>query len=773
MMKKVLLTTLLGLSSVVSFAQKVAGKVVDEKENALKNVSVQVVGSDSLVSTSDEKGIFVLDCGKNKEEKTTLRITHIGYLPLDIAIDGNEEEMQLGKLTLVKDSYNLQEVTVTADAKRQVDRTVHFPSEKMKASANDGFELVNKMMLPGVVVNLGEKSLSMLSKESILLYINDKPASKAEMMGLRPVDVIKVEFIDAPGAEYGFDTNVGGVIKFFVKRHDHGYAVGVQALNAVTTVNGQNYAYANFYKGMSEFSVSASNTYTNVHRRNTSEYNEYNLGEEKHIVQRDGINTKLGYTSTDVDLTYNLTNLQKYILDFSVSGTFYDAPNRGNKQYVSEIGVTPYYSFTKNTEHYFKPVLNLFHKAYLGSHQTLTSNAVYTIIDTDYGYYLDEYQDADLTEKKNQYSYDTDGLKHSFILETKYMNQIGKMAWTSGIRYAYGDVKNQYKGYSDEVNRMYDNNAYFYSQLSGSLWKKLGYLVGIGASYQYAKQGELKSENWIFRPMVILQMPINKVYLRYSFQVSPIAPSLGNLSETMQQANAYEYSQGNPGLKMNSYFINRLVASMSLGKLYLQNSARYDYSHHPVMSEISLTEINGQKAFLRSVANQKSYIHFYDNLAVQYQLIPDMLSLQGSVTYHHYQSIANSYRHFLNDVNGMVQADFYTGKWSAGVSWNSASKSLSGETISKNSSYSNAYLNYQMGQFRVGLMVNYLFQKNGITQPEELINKNLKKSLTLRVPSFGNMVMFCLVWNLQKGKEHKSEENSFSNSDSDSGILKF
>lgn len=90
--------------------------------------------------------------------------------------------------------------------------------------------------------------------------------------------------------------------------------------------------------------------------------------------------------------------------------------------------------------------------------------------------------------------------------------------------------------------------------------------------------------------------------------------------------------------------------------------------------------------------------------------------------YHHYQSIANSYRHFLNDVNGMVLADFYTGKCSAGVSWNSASKSLAGETISKNSSYSNAYLNYQMGQFRVGLMVNYLFQKNGITQPEELIN---------------------------------------------------
>lgn len=772
-MKKFLLTTLLGLCSVVSFAQKVAGKIVDEKGNPLKNVSVQIVGSDSLVSTSDEKGIFVLNCGKNEGKKTILRISHVGYQTLDVALDAMSEETQLGTLSLVKDSYNLQEVTVTADAKRQIDRTIHFPSVKMKTSANDAFELINKMMLPGVVVNLADKSFSMLNKESVLVYINDKQASKSELMSLRPADVIKVEFIDAPGAEYGFDLNVGSVIKIFVKRHDQGYAVGVQTLNAVTTVNGQNYAYANFYKGMSQFSVSASNTYTNVHRRNTSEYNEYNFGDDKHIVKRDGINTKLGYNSTDVDLTYNLTNPRKYILDFCVSGTFYDAPNRGNKQYVTETGATPYYSFTKNTEHYFRPVFNLFHKAYLGSHQTLTSNAVYTIIDTDYGYYLDEYQDADLTEKKNQYSYDTDGLKHSLILETKYMNRLGKVTWTSGVRYAYGDVKNKYKGYSDEVNRMYDNNAYLYSQLSGSLWKKLGYLVGVGASYQYAKQGELKSENWIFRPMVILQMPINKVYLRYTFQVSPVAPSLSNLSGTMQQANAYEYSQGNPDLKMNSYFINRLVASVSLGKLYIQNSARYDYSHHPVMSEISLVEINGQKAFLRSVDNQKSYTHFNDNLSAQYQLIPDMLSLQGSVTYHHYQTLAYSYRHFLNDVNGMVQADFYAGKWSAGVSWNSKSKSLTGETINKNSSYSNVYVNYQLGQFRVGLMANYLFQKNGITQPEELINKNLKKSLTLRVPSFGNMVMVCVVWNLQKGKSHKSEENSFSNSDSDSGILKF
>lgn len=772
-MRKFIFATILCMFSMVSFAQQVTGKIVDEKGNPLQSVTIQVIGRDSLVGFSDDKGVFTLNCGKIEEQKAKLRISCLGYQPLDIAFDGNAENVKLGTLQMKRDSYNLQDVTITAAAKQQVDRTIHFPSIKMKESANDGYELINKMMLPGVVVNLAEKSLSMVNKQTVLLYINDKPASKSDVMSLRPTDVVKVEFIDAPGAEYGFDTNVGSVIKFFVKRHDAGYAVGVQTSNALTTRYGQNYVYGKYYKGMSEFAIAASNEYSSVHRRNTSEYNEYNLGDETHVIQRDGINTKLGYSSTNVDLTYNLTKPQKYILDFCVSGTFYDAPHRGNKQYVTETGKTPYYSFTKNTEHYFKPVFNLFHKVYLGSHQTLISNAVYTIIDTDYGYYLDEYTDEGLADKQTQYSYDTDGLKHSFIFETKYMNQFGGLKWVSGVRYAYGKVENKYKGYSSEVNRMTDDNAYLYTQLSGSLWKKLGFLAGIGASYQYAKQGEQKAENWILRPQVTLQVPIKKFFLRYTFQVYPIAPSLGNLSNTIQQANQYEYSQGNPELKMNSYFINRLTASASLGKLYMGNTVRYDYARHPMMSEISLTEIDGQKAFLHTVANQKSSTHLYDNFFVQYAVIKDMLTLQGNVSYHHYQSIADSYRHYLNDVNGMVQADMYVGKWSLGASWNSASKDLTGETISKSSSYSSVYVNYRLGQLRFGLMANYLFQKDGIVQPEKLINKNLKKSLTLRIPSMGNMVMFTLSWNFQKGKEHQAGENSFSNSDGDSGILKF
>lgn len=772
-MRKFLFATVLCMSSMVSFAQQVTGKIVDDKGNPLQSVTIQVAGQDSLVSLSDEKGVFVLDCSKCEAQKAKLHISCLGFQPLDIALDGNTEDVKLGTLQMKRDSYSLQDVTVTAVARQQVDRTIHFPSIKMKESAENGYDLINKMMLPGVVVSLSNKTVSMVNKQTVLLYINDKPASQSDVVSLRPADVIKVEFIDAPGAEYGFDTNVGSVIKFFVKRYDSGYAVGVQTSNALTTIYGQNYVYAKYYKGMSQFALTASNGYSSIRRRNTSEYNEYNLGDETHIIQRDGINTKLGYSDTNVDLTYNLTKPQKYILDFCVSGAFYDAPHRGNKQYVTETGKTPYYSFTNNTEHYFKPTFNLFHKVYMGSHQTLTSNAVFTIIDTDYGYYMEEYTDENLTSKQNQYSYDTDGLKHSFIFETKYMNQLGGLRWVSGVRYAYGNVKNKYKGYSSDVNRMTEDNTYLYTQLSGNLWKRLGFLAGVGASYQYAKQGDLKTDNWVFRPQITVQAPIKKVFLRYTFEVYPMTPSLGNLSNTLQQANEFEYSKGNPELKMNSYFINRLTANASLGKVYMGNTIRYDYSHHPVMSEISLTEIDGKKAFLRTVANQKSFTHLYDNFFVQYEVIKDMLTLQGNVFYHHYQSIADSYSHYLNDVNGMVQADMYVGKWSLGASWSSASKELMGESISKNSSSSSVYVNYRLGQLRIGLMANYLFQKNGVEQPEELINKNLKKSLKLRIPAMGNLVMFTLSWNFQKGKDHQAGENSFFNSDADAGILKF
>ena len=105
-MRKILFSAILCMVSVAAFAQKVSGRVVDEKGKPLQNVSLQVIGRDSIACTSDDKGLFVLDCG-NEKKAAILRISCVGYQALDVTLDGEATNMQLGTLKLMKESYKL------------------------------------------------------------------------------------------------------------------------------------------------------------------------------------------------------------------------------------------------------------------------------------------------------------------------------------------------------------------------------------------------------------------------------------------------------------------------------------------------------------------------------------------------------------------------------------------------------------------------------------------------------------------------------------------
>lgn len=753
------------------FAQQVNGIIVNEQRKPIKEATIRLENT-SITTVTDASGHFIVDCGNQGDKQKVLKVTYTGYMPLTVNIGKGHDVFKLDTLIMKTDTYSLAEVTVTSSVSTPIDRTIYYPSATIKKSSWDGYEFINKMSLPGVVVNMKNKTIETVDREAVLVFINDKESTKTDVMSLQPEDIVRVEFIDNPGVEYSRPGTVAGcVIKLYVRRRDSGIAAAINTSNSFTTRNGQNFGYLKYYHKASMFSLSVNSEYSSVHRRNTNEENLYKLENDWYSIQREGINTKLGFTRNNIDITYNLTKPKKYIFDVNVSGILYDSPDRGNKQKVTESGSTPYYSYNKTTEHYFSPVVNLFYKLYIGSHQSVTSNAVFTTIDTDYGYYLKEYTDDALVHEEKSYGYNTKGMKRSLILESRYANKWKSIVMSTGVRYMYGDTENKYEGGHVTTNNLYTNFVNMYMQLSGNVGR-FGYYASIGASYQNTRQGNQIIDNWVVRPMIQLQAPIKKLKLKYLFSISPRTASLGSLSDVIQQANAFEYSKGNSNLKMYSVYTNRLTESISLGKWYLQNRTSFLYCAHPIMSEVNVQEINGKKAFVRTYDNQKAYIDLSDNIALSYTVIKNRLVFQGNLTYHHYQTRGNSYTHILNTIGGMVKADLYLKKWNAGISWNSKNKSLFSETINSSSAYSNIYVDYTIGKFRIGVLAFYLFQNNGIKETENLISQDMKKSLCLNIPSFGNMLMLNVSWNLQKGKRHRTEENSFSNSDTDSGVVK-
>lgn len=752
-------------------SEQVRGLLTDEKGEVVANANV-VVGTeenDSVHYITDANGVFAFSVPSGSTN-VSVRFSHVGYKTELFVLKSIPENGDLGTFEIKGNSSALNEVLVTGSLPYP-DRAVYFPPITHRKMANDAYELINKLMLPDIKVNLSGRSVSTYSGQSVLLYINDKPAKQSDLLSLRPQNVVKIEHIESPGVDYGYDENIGSVIKIFVKRRETGLIAGVNAVNAVTTINGQNFVFGKVNKKKSEIGLNVNSMYTDVKGRNTSDLLTYRLQNGIHNVTRTGIDTETKFTQNEFEASYNFTNSNKLTFDIAASAILYDSPQRGNRQFITETGRQPYHSITLPTEKFHRPSVNAFFKHYLTPQQTISGNLVYTHTKTAYGYALIESSGEGQDDTLSTYGYTTKGNKHSLITELQYGNQLEKANVTIGLRYAYGHTVNRYVHTNEEIADLKDKNTYLYGRVSGR-FRKFSYTAGIGVSYVQNRQNGMSSSDWILRPQLSVAALFGSVRMRYNGSITSIPPSLSQLSDNLLQQNRFEFLKGNPNLSAFHSMLNRLVVSMNVKGLNIQNSVTYKYQNNPIMPEITHTTETGNEKFTHTFANQKSFHQLGNDFTITYSLIKDILGITGSCRYLYASSKGNDYAHSLHYVSFGIQADLSLKSWSGGVSYSSKEKELYGETYTINSSGLNMYLNRQIGNFRLGFMFSNIFSKNGFSQTDVTNSRTLNKESILKVPSFGNLLMITFVWNIQKGKQHKTTENTFNNKDVDSGILK-
>ena len=549
--------------------QNVRGKVMNTKGEALASALIEARGegdAEARQAVADEKGRFELRLSPGEKQRT-LRVSCLGHEPVSIVLPEVAGDQDLGEIRLAEVATEIGEVEVKA-RENTPDRTFYYPGETLRKHANDAYELIAKLMLPGIKVNMRDRSLSGIGKEKVAVYINDKEVKQSDLLALRPDEVTRVEFVDVPGAEYG---HADMVIKFILKRRDNGWLGGINLNTALTTLNGQNFGFLKYNKGESEWTLSANSIYTRVKRRNTSLKEVYRMEEGEHVIDREGLDTPLRYYDNSVDLGYNLTRPKRQVFDITLTGSFYDSPKRENRQRVTETGRPVYWSLTAPTEHYLSTVANLFYKQYIGERQTLTTNLVYSFCDTDYGYRMTYYADEGMTDETRRFGYDTKGKKHSLIAEARHSVKVDKLTIESGVRYLHGHTRNRYTGSAEQTDRLNSDNLYLYGQVRGKI-RQLSYVAGVGVTYRHDEQQGIRSDDWVFRPTLTLSLPIRQLKLAYSFMIRPAIPSLAYLSDVTQRSNAYEYLRGNPYLNTYHTYWNQLKASLPAGRFYFQNT---------------------------------------------------------------------------------------------------------------------------------------------------------------------------------------------------------
>jgi len=722
-------------------------------------------------TTSDTKGEFVLN--RVREGNYHLLISCTGYESTLIVLDNLSKNLEIGTIELAENSQLLDEVTISANrVVTRIDRQIILPSHAQVQAANTGYELLGRMMIPGLRIDEVQNSISSVDGGSVQVRINDIKVSTAEVLALRPNEVVRVEYIDNPGIRYA-DEGIEAVINFIVKRQSSGVSGGVNLNNAFTTGMGNDNIYLKANYNRSEFGLNYYMSYREYSQRKVDQDQQFLLadGSIRHR-ECEGINTPFNYTSQDVEVSYNFTEPDKHVFNAVMRGSFYNSQKRGFRQTVYETGMEDLTTFQDPKNKTYTPALDLYYQATLPRKQWLAVNLVGTHIIDDYKHNYIEYS-GETSIPGSEYRYATDGKKYSLIGEGIYDKEFSKLKFTSGIQFTQSYTRNTYTGDTEALTAMHNSNLYLYAQIQGKI-RELDYSLGMGGSRQTFDQDDKGYTYYTFRPMVSVSHPLwEKASLRYTFRITPALPSLSNLSGIRQQANEIEVNVGNPDLNPYRSQIHQLQLNYQLSRLTMRFGGLYNYRKNPIMGEVHRVDYtDGNYLFEYHVNNQRSLSQFNGNGYLQYQVIPDILSLSTYVAFNRYISKGNNYSHYYSTWFFNSAINFTMGDWSASAYLGNRYNSLFGENINYGEASSGFNVNYRIKNIRLGAGMWYPFQARGWVGRGKRISELAQQSSTTYIRDNGNMVTLSFSWNFNYGRKYQAGRKTLNNADYDSGVVK-
>lgn len=155
-----------------------------------------------------------------------LQVTFIGYEPLtlkELSTTPQKPDLDLGRLRLVPQGINLDEVVVTEEApvmESKIDKIVYNADKDLTNMGGDGADVLRKVPLLSVDL---DGNVSLRGNSNVRIFINGKPSAMfagnvADALKSLPADQIKsVEVITTPTARYDGEGGTG-IINIILKK---------------------------------------------------------------------------------------------------------------------------------------------------------------------------------------------------------------------------------------------------------------------------------------------------------------------------------------------------------------------------------------------------------------------------------------------------------------------------------------------------------------------------------------------------------------------------
>lgn len=755
--------------------RKLIGRLIDNHNLPVEFANIQLLNpKDSSFlcgGVSNANGDFVIPC---QQKQVLMKVSFVGYKTICKLVP----IARIGNVRMQANSYLLKGVTVeAARVVEKVDRQIIFPTKEQVKTASNGYDLLDNLSLPTIIVNRAERKVLSLKGGDVQIRINDVKASMQDVLALQPDEVTKVEFINVPGLKYG-DSNLDAVINYQVRRRYAGYVAGVSTMQGTKAGFNNSDGYFKYNVKKSEFSINYSFSYRSVEERSYESLGTYHLptGETLHRNYL-GYDSPFLYTINNVQLGYNLSEPDKYTLNVRLNFFNNNSPVSGVNQLYQESGKANQYLQNNRKILEQIPSLDIYYSLNMPHDQNLALNLVGTYIGTDYQYRMREYtfnkspdesvKNAPLTD----YSYDATGRKRSLIGEGTYSKNWKQMALSVGGQYNISHTDNIYVGSSNADTELKYSNLYLFTQLQGQQ-KWFSYQVGVGATRSSIHQGENGYSKWLFRPQVTLQAKASdRLSFKWSSKITSDIPSLSDLSELRQYSNSFEARDGNSSLKPFTGYNNTLSASWNIPLMSVYLEGNWTYYDKPIATSILPEKReDGSYLFVSKPKNQKSHNYKHLLLTPEVHLIKDHLDLNLMCEYQNVKTKGLDYSHEFNYFSYGAEIRYMTGNWNIGYGAYKVEKSFWGEKTNGGEPTSNLAVTYSYKNWQFGILGLFVFYPHGCVYKDELFNKYVQQKNKVRLADQGNMLVFAASFNFSHGRRYHTGSRKLNNSDRDNGI---
>ena len=149
------------------------------------------------------------------------------------------------------------------------DGETYIPKMSQRRAAANGLDLIDKMKIPGLKIDEVQKTVNSITPGEVQIRINGVEATIDELTALLPSQIKTINYITMPGMRYGKD--VSSVLDLKVARVAAGYAMGINAMNALSTLYNDDNIWGRFNFGKSELGVRYTFKFNDNNKVNTKE----------------------------------------------------------------------------------------------------------------------------------------------------------------------------------------------------------------------------------------------------------------------------------------------------------------------------------------------------------------------------------------------------------------------------------------------------------------------------------------------------------------------